>query len=165
MGQTSEVCFVWDFTKWSMEEVTILWVNERWKERRAGQSYLCNNEERLIQGRKTVEEMVLSYCCFPWKTSAFLMGVANKEVKNCIYKWAPQYQDCSGQFEKNILTEIFTLFANEISKLMRKVSRGLGNLMLMRAETIYHGRSLFKYSYSKNRPNLSDHDRSGLDMK
>lgn len=35
---------------------------------------------------------------------------------------------------------------------MEKVSRGLVNLMLMRAETIYHGQSLFKYSYSKNRP-------------
>lgn len=51
------------------------------------------------------------------------MGVANEEGKDCIYKWVPQYRDCSGQFEKNILMEIFTLFANEVSRLMRKVSR------------------------------------------
>lgn len=31
------------------------------------------------------------------------MEVVNKEGKDCIYKWVPQYKDCSGQFEKNIL--------------------------------------------------------------
>lgn len=66
------------------------------------QSHLCNNE-RLTQGRKTVEEIVLSYCFFPWKTPSVLVGVVNEEGKDCIYKRVPQYKDCSGQFEKSIL--------------------------------------------------------------
>lgn len=64
---------------------------------------LCNNEERLTQRRKTVEKMGLSYCFFPWKTLSFLVGVVNEEGKDCICKRVPQYKDCSGQFEKNIL--------------------------------------------------------------
>lgn len=91
------------------------------------------------------------------------MGIVNEEGKDCIYKQVPQRLFWSVCKEHS--TEIFTVFADEVSRLMRKVSRRWVNLMLMRAETIYHGQSLFKYSYSKNRPKLSDHARSGLEMK